>query len=131
MYMLMLLFYPLYPCYTVMMNDLPAILRTHELYTSLSPITEKLPTLKRQTIGRRLEDSTLQLIELLIMAKNAPRAHKAAYLIKATATNQIIQFHIRTLMVQKLANDTTLHQLAAKTTEIGRMTGGWLKSVSQ
>ncbi len=113
------------------MNDLPAILRTHELYISLSPITEKLPALKRQTIGRRLEDSTLQLIELLIMAKNAPRALKAAYLIKATATNEIIQFHIRTLMAQKLANDTTLHQLAAKATEIGRMTGGWLKSVSQ
>ena len=97
-----------------MPDDLPAIMRTHELYTALSPITEKLPALKRQTIGRRLEDSTLQLLELLIMAKNAPRAHKAAYLIKATAVNEIIQFHLRTLMTQKLANDTTLHQLAVK-----------------
>ena len=113
----------------IMPDDLPAIMRTHELYTALSPITEKLPALKRQTIGHRLEDSTLQLLELLIMAKNAPRAHKAAYLIKATAANEIIQFHIRTLMVQKLGNDTTLHQLAAKTVEIGRMVGGWRKSV--
>ena len=112
------------------MNELPAILRTHELYAALGPITEKLPSLKRQTIGRRLEDSTLQLLELLIMAKNAPRAHKAAYLIKATAINEIILFHLRTLQHQKLANDTTLHQLAAKVNEIGRQIGGWLKSVS-
>ena len=48
-----------------MPDGLPAIMRAHELYTALSPITEKLPALKRQTIGRRLEDSTLQLLELL------------------------------------------------------------------
>lgn len=112
------------------MNNLPAIMRTHELYTTLSPITEQLPSLKRQTIGRRLEDSTLQLLELLIMAKNAPRAHKAAYLIKATAITEIIQFHIRTLMAQKLANNTTLHQLDSKVAEIGRQIGGWHKSVN-
>lgn len=115
--------------YGEMYDELTAITRTHELCISLSPITEKLPSLKRQTIGRRCEDSTLQLLELLIMAKNAPRAHKAAYLIKATAVNEIILFHIRTLMVQKLANETTLHQLAAKSTEIGRMIGGWRKSL--
>ena len=81
--------------------------------------------------GRRVEKlhEIAYSSELLIMAKNAPKAHKAAYLIKAIAIDEIIQFHIRTLMVQKLANNTTLHQLAAKTTEIGRMTGGWLKSV--
>lgn len=112
-----------------MYEQLPAIMRTHELYASLGVITEKLPTLKRQTIGRRLEDSVLQLLELLIMTKNAPRAHKAAYLIKATAANEISQFHIRMLIIQKLGNDTTLHQLAAKAEEIGRMIGGWHRSV--
>lgn len=112
-----------------MHEELPAITRTHELYTAISKITEKLPALQRQTLGRRIEDSTLQLLELLIMAKNAPRAHKAAYLIKATAVSEIILFHLRTMMVQKLGNDTTLHQLAAKTSEIGRMVGGWRKSV--
>ena len=63
------------------------------------------------------------------MAKNAPKGHKAVYLIKATALIEITQFHIRTLMNQKLANDTTLHQLTAKTSEIARMIGGWRKSV--
>jgi hypothetical protein len=109
--------------------DLPVIMRTHELYQSVSLLTEKLPNLKKQTIGRRIEDKTLELLEVLIMAKNAPKAMKAAYLTKATAANEIVSFHLRSMMEQKLANETTLHQLLAKNAEIGRMLGGWRKSV--
>lgn len=43
--------------------------RTQELYEAVCKITERLPALKRQTIGRRLEDGILHLLELLIMAK--------------------------------------------------------------
>jgi len=108
---------------------LPVINRTQELYQSVCKITEKLPALKRQTIGRRLEDGILQLLMLLIMAKHAPKAHKGVYLIKASASAEITQFQLRILLTQKLANETTLHQLQAKITEIGRMLGGWYKSV--
>ncbi len=109
--------------------DLPIIMRTHEFYGAISKIVDKLPSLKRQSLGRRVEDKTLELLELLIMAKNAPRAMKAAYLIKATAVNEIISFHLRTLLEQRLANETTIHQLLSKNDEIGRMLGGWRKSV--
>jgi len=63
------------------------------------------------------------------MAKHAPKAHKGAYLIKATARTEVIQFVLRILLTQKLANETTLHQLQARTVEIGRILGGWRKSV--
>ena len=111
------------------MNDLPVILRTEEFFISLVKILTRLPALEKQTLGRRSEDKTLELLEILIMAKNAPRALKAAYLIKATAANEILHFYLRILMEQKLANETTLHQLIAKNVEVSRMIGGWLKSV--
>lgn len=111
------------------MQELPVINRTQELYEALSKITEKLPALKQRTIGKRLENGILQLLELLIMAKHAPSAHKGAYLIKASAQAEIIQFQLRILLTQKLANETTLHQMQAKVVEIGRMLGGWRKSV--
>jgi len=44
------------------MNDLPVILRTHELYNIISRITEKLPGLQRQTLGRRSEDAVLEIL---------------------------------------------------------------------
>jgi len=111
------------------MQELPVINRTQELYECVCKITSKLSALNQQTIGRRLEDDILQLLELLIMAKYAPKAHKGAYLIKASAMIEIIQFQLRILLTQKLANETTLHQLQAKVMEIGRMVGGWRKSV--
>lgn len=111
------------------MNELPIINRTQELYENISKITEKLPALKQQTIGRRLEDGILHLLEMLVMAKHAPSLQKGSYLIKASAEAEVIQFQLRILLTQKLANETTLHQLQAKVTEIGRMLGGWRKSV--
>ena len=63
------------------------------------------------------------------MAKHAPKAHKSVYLLKASAQLELLQFHLRIILEKKLANETTTHQLQAKVTEIGRMTGGWLKSV--
>jgi hypothetical protein len=115
--------------YTMRMQELPVINRTQELYEAVCKITERLPALKQQTIGRRLEDGILQLLELLIMAKHAPTAHKGPYLIKASARAETVQFQLRILLTQKLANETTLHQLQAKLREIGRMLGGWRKSV--
>jgi hypothetical protein len=111
------------------MQELPVINRTQELYEAVCKITDKLPALKQQTIARRLENDLLELLELLIMAKHAPSAHKGAYLIKSAAKAEIIQFQLRILLNQKLANETTLHQLQAKVAEISRMIGGWRKSV--
>lgn len=71
----------------------------------------------------------MHLLELLIMAKHAPNARKGPYLIKATVRLEVIQFILRIMLTQRLANATTLHQLQAKTLEIGRMLGGWYKSV--
>ncbi|MCL2173795.1 four helix bundle protein [Candidatus Saccharibacteria bacterium] len=111
------------------MTDLPVILRVQEFFLAISKITAKLPSLEKQTLGRRTEDKTLELLEILIMTKNAPKAMKAAYLIKATAANEILGFYLRILLEQKLANSTTLHQLIAKNTEIAQQIGGWRKSV--
>jgi hypothetical protein len=111
------------------MQELPVINRTQELYEAVIKITGKLPALQQQTIGKRLEDAILGLLELEIMSKHAPKSHKGAYLVKASARAEIIQFQLRILLNQKLANETTLHQLQAKVAEIARMLGGWRKSV--
>ncbi|QQS64463.1 four helix bundle protein [Candidatus Saccharibacteria bacterium] len=110
------------------MFELGIILKVQELYNATCKICDKLDPSKKQTIGRHTETSLLDLLELLIMAKHAPKAHKAVYLIKASAKLEIAQFLLRSLLEQKLANETTLHQINAKTLEIGRMLGGWLKS---
>jgi len=112
------------------MLELSVILQVQKLYSSIARIGEKLPAIKRQTLGRRMEETTLSLMEYLIMAKYAPKAHKGAYLIKTVALTEMLQFYLRILSDEKLANETTIFQLQAKAVEIGRQIGGWRKSVS-
>lgn len=60
------------------------------MYGASLGVCEKLSGLQRQTLGRRLEDIILNLLEYEIMAKNAPSPNKAPYLIKArTARSRI------------------------------------------
>ena len=63
------------------------------------------------------------------MAKNAPKPAKAQYLIKVNAILEIITLKLRLLLDLKLANETRIFQLQSETAEIGRMLGGWLKSM--
>lgn len=80
------------------MSEISVILKIQEVYCQVGILTERLPTLKKQTLGKRLEDGLLELLELCIMAKHAPTSHKAPYLIKATAKLEIVQFHAQTLL---------------------------------
>jgi len=108
--------------------DLPVIIKTKEFYISVSKITEKLPAAKRQSLGARLETTTLTLLEYLVMARSAPKPEKSVFLLKCTALTDILSLYLQILINENLANQTTLHQLSAKLTEISRMTGGWRKA---
>ena len=54
---------------------------------------------------------------------------KGPYLIKANTNLEITRLKLRLFLELKLANETQVFQLQAKLEEIGRMLGGWLKSL--
>jgi hypothetical protein len=80
------------------------------------------------SLGLSIENSMLNLLDLLVMAKNAPKTLKGSYLIKASSTLEVTMMKVRLLLEFKLVNETRIFQLQAKLEEIGKMTGGWLKS---
>lgn len=63
------------------------------------------------------------------MAKSAPKTLKAGYLLKAVAKLEVSTLKLRLLLELKLVNETKLFQLQGKLAEIGRMLGGWLRSL--
>jgi uncharacterized protein YehS (DUF1456 family) len=111
------------------MEDLPVINRTYEAYKNLAAILSTLPKQERYSIGQSSENSLLALLENLIMAKHAPKAQKSAFLIRATAQHEITVLKLRLILELKLANETNVLKLQAKLAEIGRMLGGWRKSL--
>ncbi|TXI34222.1 MAG: four helix bundle protein [Candidatus Moraniibacteriota bacterium] len=109
-------------------EELPVILRTYEVYKSVIDIGTHLEKRFRYSLGTSLEESILQLLEDLIMAKNAPKPNKAPYLIRASSHQEIAILKLRLCLELKIANGTKIFQAQSKLSEVGRMLGGWLKS---
>ncbi len=72
----------------------------------------------------------LACLEQLIMAKHAPRPLKAAYLIQASSHLEILTLKLRLLLELKHGSATTIFRIQESTAEVGRMLGGWLRSLS-
>ena len=82
----------------------------------------------RHGLGTSLENSIVECLEDLIMAKNAPKTLKAGYLIRASAKLEASTLKLRLLLEFAVANETKIFQIQSKLAEIGRMLGGWLKA---
>lgn len=72
----------------------------------------------------------MDLLEELVMAKNAPKSLKSSYLLKASSFIEIITFKLRACLELHLGNETNIFQAQTKLREIGRMLGGWIRSLS-
>lgn len=91
-------------------------------------INHKLNKKWLYSLGVSAEDSLLEAIEQLVMAKNAPKTMKGSFLIKASASLEVTTMKIRLLLELGLVNESRIFALQNKLAEIGRMLGGWLKS---
>ena len=70
------------------------------------------------------------MIEQLILAKSSPKLQKRGHLLKADAYLEILRLKLRLYIELELANQTRLFQSTAMCNDIGRMLGGWLKSLT-
>lgn len=74
----------------------------------------------------------IALMEHLIMAKHAPKNLKTGYLLKATASLEIVRLMLRLMLELKaVKNEANLFKLQSVLEEIGKMLGGWLRSLEK
>lgn len=78
----------------------------YDVYKHVIGVTMKLPKRWNYSLGISIEQSILECLEELIMAKNAPKPLKAAYLIKASGHLEVITLKMCFLLENKLANET-------------------------
>ena len=109
--------------------ELPVINRTYEVYKTIVDINNHLTKRWRYSLGISVENTILSLLEDLIMAMHAPKPMKSPYLIRASARLEIARLKFRLFLEFKLVNETRIFQTQATLLEIGRMLGGWMKSV--
>ena len=111
------------------MDTLPIINRTYDLFKSVTDIVTHMEKRWRYGLGQSTETSVLDCMERLIMAKNAPKPLKTPYLIEASSRLELVMLKLRLCLELKAANETKIFQTQAIAQEIGRMLGGWMRSL--
>ena len=112
------------------MDTLPIINRTYDAYKRIAELADHLPKRQRFSLGTSAEQTVLVCMEHLILAKNAPRPLKAAYLIQASSHLEILTLKLRLLLELELGSATNIFRIQQSLAEVGRMLGGWLKSLN-
>jgi len=110
------------------MESLPIINKIYEIYKGIVEVNHALTKRWCYSLGLSLENSVLDCMENLVMAKNAPRPLKAGYLIRASGKLEISTLKLRLMLEMKLVGETKIFQIQAMLAETGRMLGGWLRS---
>jgi len=102
-----------------------SISNTYELLKWLLPTVSKFPKDKRYTLGSRIENKVLDILELLIKATyTKPRLE---LLKKANIDLEILRHMVRLSYDLKLINLPRYEYLSEQINEIGKSVGGWIK----
>lgn len=105
--------------------------KVYDLLKSTIPVLNKFPRSQKFTLGDRIQNQLSDLLELYIQAFYAPRPEKKRLLHQANVQLEIIRHYFRLAYELGLYHSNRYQDFAEKLHEIGRMTGGWLKSLEK
>ncbi|MCB9266501.1 MAG: diversity-generating retroelement protein Avd [Lewinellaceae bacterium] len=89
----------------------------------------QLPRSYKFTYGDRVQKLLFDLLELLLEAFYSPPPQKRALLQKTNLTLEKLRYLVRLGFDLQLYSSENYQKLAKQLNEIGKMTGGWLKSL--
>ncbi len=88
-----------------------------------------IPKTSRYTIGLRIENKFLDLLENAYTAYFTQKTEKIEKISECIFTLDIIKFLISTAWEGKILSNKQYETVALKLDEIGKMLGGWRKSL--
>ena len=92
----------------------------------------KFNRVDRYTIGSRVDDTFLSLLEFTFRACfGYDKFEKLSLVSQANAKNDLLKFFLQITWEQKLLDRTQYASLIPLLDEIGRMLGGWKKSIEE
>jgi hypothetical protein len=97
------------------------------LYVALYRRVDKFPKRARYTIGKRLEDTLLEVTELLFLAYSKQGASKLLIINKADILLKKFNLLVRIAHKTKALPETGYIEIEIMRTEIGKIIGGWIR----
>lgn len=112
-----------------MYEELPAIALFYEITKKVLVLNKTLDKNYRYSLGEIAVKNCFDVLEQLMLAKQAPKPLKQSYLIVASSKSEVLTLQLRAILELKLANETNVLRIQAKLTEAKRQLGGWRKSL--
>jgi len=110
-------------------TDIPIIKKLYELYKTFYIYSVLFPKKDRHTLGAKCEIYIINTLELLLEAGCAPREAKLVLIKKANAKFDTLKLFIRLLKDLDIIDNKKYLELQKQIQEIGRMLGGWQRSL--
>ncbi len=92
-------------------------------------IVAHIPKSSRYTMGARIENKFLDLLELSYIAYFTTREKKAEKISECILVLDTLKFLMYVGWEGKIISNKQCEEIAAKLNEIGRMLGGWRKNL--
>jgi len=105
--------------------------KVYDLLKTSLPIIARLPRSHKFTYGDRVQGMLSDLLELMIEAYYAPTHQKKPLLVKINILLEKLRYFFRLGFDLGLFDSTRYQDFAGRINEIGRMCGGWLKSLAK
>jgi len=93
---------------------------------------QKVNRVDRNTIGARIDDIFLSLLELIFRACfAADKFEKLSVVSQAVGKNDLLKFFLQTAWEHKVLDHKQYGALILLLDEVGRMLGGWKKDIQE
>ena len=109
--------------------DILIFAKTYEFYKRLTLAIAAFPKTKRYTLGQKLDNITLEILELLFSVPVAQ--NKILALQQISIKLDLLKVLLRIAKDSQAISNKNYLELETILQEIGRMLGGWIRAVKQ
>lgn len=110
-------------------HEIPIIRKLTELYKIYYGYLELFPKKDKYALGAKCEQYLIAVLELLLLTGSIPRDEKKAAIRQASVKFDVLKVLLRITKDLKIIEPKKYLILEAYLQEIGRMLGGWQKSL--
>jgi len=112
-----------------MQNEVPLFQKLYDFYQLFYELLDHFPKKSRPVLGQKIERTILEALESVSVAAYSSNIEKNKSLTKTSFKIDFLKILIRLAYETKTIDQKKYILLEEKLQEIGRMLGGWIKSI--
>jgi four helix bundle protein len=111
-------------------NEAPILKKTVDLYKEYYLCLKTFPKKDQYMLGKKCEEYIVSFMELILSAVSSYKQEKKDMLMKANNKFDVLKVMLRMARELKMIDNKKYLKLETQIQEIGRMLGGWIRSLT-